>query len=85
MIDGNQNRTAIYRTNKQGSTILFEAALHEIRRVADDLNEYFYFGLALADCIAVKIHGWDRQAGTVVFRSWPDKPPLPTPFLKAGT
>jgi hypothetical protein len=80
MIHGTKDRAALYSTSKKGSTILVERTCDEIRQVADDLNTYFYFGLALANSIAVKVRHADLAAGVVVFHAWPEKPILPNPF-----
>jgi hypothetical protein len=45
---------------------MVQATTDQIRAVADDLHDYFGFGLALANCIVVKIDGADRQCATIV-------------------
>jgi hypothetical protein len=77
MIRGTDNRAAIYSTTKQGKTHLFQATLEEIRRVADDLDAYFYYGMHLANKIAFDAHFGAAQPGTMVFHEWPTEIPLP--------
>lgn len=85
LVHAMDNRTGFYAMSKRGNLMQAEASLDEIRQVADDLNSYFYFGMKLANTVAVRIHKLDLEAGTVVFHTWPDKPPLPTLFHKEGT
>jgi hypothetical protein len=69
LVHAMDNRTGFYTMSKRGNLMQAEASLDEIRRVADDLNGYFYFGMKLANTIAVRIHKWDLEAGTVVFQT----------------
>ena len=80
IVRGTENRAAIYSMTRQGTTTLFQAAPEEVRKVADDLNTYFYFGLHLANYIAAEIHHMARQAGMMVFHQSPEPPPLPFPI-----
>lgn len=87
VIAGPANTCTLYRTGKRGEREMLRATTEQIRGVADGLYDYFYFALALANCIAVKIDGADRQAGTIVFADLPDTPPMPArlrPFASEG-
>jgi hypothetical protein len=77
MIRGADNKAAIYSTTRQGNTNLFQATLEEIRKVADDLDAYFYYGMNLANKIASDIHSAAVQPGMIVFHNWPGPLPLP--------
>ena len=77
IIRGTENRAAIYSMTKQGTVNLFQAALEEVRKVADDLNIYFYFGMHLANYIATEFNHMARHAGMMVFNQLPQPPPLP--------
>jgi hypothetical protein len=77
MIRGMDNDPAIYSTSRNGDITMFQGSLNLIRRVADDLNAYFYFGLQVANMIATEHLGAPRQAGMMVFHEWPELPPLP--------
>lgn len=59
---------------------MVEATVNQIRAVADDLHRYFSFARALANCIAVKVDGADRQTGTIVSLDWPGNPRAPVPL-----
>jgi hypothetical protein len=87
VIAGPNNTCTFYRTGKRGEREMVQATTEQIRSVADALYDYFNFALALANCIAVKVDGADRQAGTIVFADWPDAPPMPgrlRPFASKG-
>lgn len=77
MIRDTKDRAAIYSTTRLGTTNFFQASLEEIRRVADDLDVYFYFGLQTANVIATEIHHLAREAGMIASDRWPDLPRLP--------
>ncbi len=77
MIRGLDNEPAIYSTTRNGDITMFQGSLELIRKVADDLNSYFYFGMQVANMIATEHHGAAREAGMMVFREWPEPPPLP--------
>jgi len=78
--DVNDNAT-LYRTTRRCERQMVQATAAQIRAVADDLQRYFDFALALANCIAVKVDGADRQAGTIVYLDWPEMPVHPLPLL----
>lgn len=80
VIAGPNDNSTLFRTGKRGERQMVQATTDQIRAVADDLHSYFNFALALANCIAIKVDGADRQAGTIVYCDWPDKPPAPTPL-----
>lgn len=77
MVRGTENRTAVYALNKRGRHNLFQSELAEIRAVADSLETYFNFGLALANYIATTVHEMAREAGMFVITHIPSLPPLP--------
>jgi hypothetical protein len=56
---------------------MFQGSLELLRRVADDLNTYFYYGLEVANMIATEHNGAAREAGMMVFHDWPELPALP--------
>jgi hypothetical protein len=76
LIRGTENRTAIYSASKRGQN-LFEVELSDIRQVADDLNDYFYFGLNVSNVIATELHSMARTAGMIAFSHWPELIRLP--------
>lgn len=71
------DETVLYKTSKQGNTIMAVPKLAELQLVADDMNLYTQFGRQLGNAINGSL------AGTVLFSNgtspfpWPDKPPLP--------
>jgi len=83
MIRGMDNEPAIYSTSRKGDITMFQGSLELIRKVADDLNDYFNYGLQVANMIATEKNGAARQPGMVVFHEWPELPPLPS-RLKAN-
>jgi hypothetical protein len=76
LIRGTENRTAVYSNGKRGQN-LFQVELSEIRQVADDLNNYFYFGLNVSNVIATEIHLMARTEGMLAISQWPELLPLP--------
>jgi hypothetical protein len=80
LVHGWRGTTTFYRVSKQGKRIQFDADLSAIRRAADDLNEYFWFGHKLANAIAVHVLKLDEAAGVIGQAPWPDIPPLPAAF-----
>jgi hypothetical protein len=81
VIHGVNDSSTLYRTTRRGERQMVQATTAQIRAVADDLQRYFDFALALANCIAVKVDGTDRQAGTIVFLDWPEAPSDPAPLV----
>lgn len=77
IVQSGENRSAIYSLTRKGTTNLFQASGEEVRKVADDLNTYFSYGLGLANYIATEIHQHARQAGMLVVSQLPEAPPLP--------
>lgn len=77
IIRGTNDQAAIFSTTREGTTNLFQGTLEEIRRVADDLNTYFYFELNLSNFIATEIHAMARAEGMLVVSECPALPPLP--------
>ncbi|QAU47216.1 hypothetical protein [Bradyrhizobium guangzhouense] len=71
---------AIFSLNRQGTMTMFRSSLADIRRVADDAEIYFQFGLSLANYIATEIHAAARQAGMLVVSNCPALPALPLPI-----
>ena len=77
LVRSTENRTAVYSLSRQGRSSMFHATLDEIRRVADDLEAYFTFGLMLANYIATEIHAMAREAGIMAISQIPPLPPMP--------
>ncbi|WP_338700443.1 hypothetical protein V5279_20575 [Bradyrhizobium sp. 26S5] len=77
MVRGPNNQAGIFSLNRKGETTMFQASLPEIRQVADDLFNYFEFGLALSNHIASEIHAAARVAGMMVVRNCPILPTIP--------
>lgn len=71
------NKTAFHSMSRQGMPNLFQSTLEEIRQVADDLNDYFWFGHALSNYIASEIHAAAREEGMIVVSTPPSLLPLP--------
>jgi hypothetical protein len=71
------NKIAFHSMSKQGLPNLFQSTLEEIRQVADDLNDYFWFGHALSNYIASEIHAAAREEGMLVVSNLPDLMPMP--------
>jgi hypothetical protein len=65
--------------------VMFKSSLATIREVADDVESYFQFGLALANYIAVEIHKAAQKEGMIVFRDCPPCPPMPQPVRPIST
>jgi hypothetical protein len=84
VVDGWGEKANLYRTNRRGEPQMVQASLEQIRAVADDLVEYFNFGLVLANCIATKIWKADQQAGMLVIQEWPDTPNMPNSITKSA-
>jgi hypothetical protein len=77
LVRGMNEQVGIFTTNRKGETSMFHSSLEDVRRVADDLQTYFDFGLALANFIATEIHAVAREAGMLVVSVCPDLPPPP--------
>ncbi|MET4072697.1 hypothetical protein ABID58_007526 [Bradyrhizobium sp. S3.2.6] len=71
------NMTAFHSMSKQGLPNLFQVATDEIRRIADDLNDYFWFGHALSNYIASEIHHAAREEGMMAIETLPILLPIP--------
>jgi hypothetical protein len=84
MIRGTDNEPAIYSTGRNGDITMFQGSLELIRKVADDLNDYFDFGLQVANMIATEQNGAARQPGMLGFHEWPELPPLPSRLRANG-
>jgi hypothetical protein len=78
------NEPAIYSTSRNGDITMFQGSLELIRKVADDLNEYFNYGLQVANMIVTEHHHAAREAGMMVFHEWPALPPLPSRLRAKG-
>jgi hypothetical protein len=72
------NKTAFHSMSKQGLPNLFQSTLEEIRQVADDLNNYFWFGHTLSNYIASEIHYAAREEGMMATGTLPALLPMPT-------
>jgi hypothetical protein len=71
------DKTAFHSLSRQGMPNLFQSTLDEIRQVADDLNDYFWFGHTLSNYIASEIHAAAREEGMMAISHVPDLLPLP--------
>jgi hypothetical protein len=85
IVTGWGNEPAIFSLSRRGEMVMFKSSLATIRQVADEAESYFQFGLALANYIAVEIHGAARQAGMVVVHDCPPCPPMPQPVRPIST
>jgi hypothetical protein len=56
---------------RKGSEVRYFCTIARINRTfdlfADDLNTYFYFGLQVANVIAIEHHVAAREAGVLIF------------------
>lgn len=57
VLDGMTNATVLYKTSKQGNTIMAAPKLTELQAVADDMNVYVHYGRQLANAINNDING----------------------------
>jgi hypothetical protein len=64
--------TTLYKHGRDGKTIHTIVTLAELRQVADDMIQYFNYGLRLSNSI-----GPTGAAGTLLHSTWPDQPPSP--------
>jgi hypothetical protein len=78
MVEAWKEKTAIYSISRKGTTSIIQSSLEDIRQVADDLNEYFYFGHTLSNYIASEIHHAALEAGMMAISKVPALPPMPT-------
>lgn len=77
MVGAWQNRTGLYSLSRKGVQSAFQTEMSEIRKVADDLNDYFWFGHALSNYIVSEIHFAAREEGMMVVSNLPDLLPMP--------
>ena len=77
---GPRQAILLYKANRDGKTVLDNPPLSELRRGADDMHIYFWFGLQLANMINIEFEGVKPKAGDRAYFAWPDKPPLPIPM-----
>ena len=63
---------SLYKSNGKGNTIHTLVTLAELRQVADEMMQYFDYGLALGNSI-----GPTGEVGTLLYSTWPNQPPLP--------
>jgi hypothetical protein len=69
-----QDAIILYKTTREGKTVLCNPELSELRHVADELELYFNYGLALSNAINLNLGDPTFASGRL---PWPDKPPLP--------
>jgi hypothetical protein len=72
---GFEDKVALYKSNRARGTILAQVSLAELRQVADDMDTYFNYGIAISNMIALDLLGLKSISGNTY--SWPEKPPLP--------
>lgn len=80
--------TILFKTSKQGNTMIAAPKLSELRRIADDLNAFILFGRQLANAInnaSTEPPIFPNTAGSAF--AWPDKPrePIPLKFTAEPT
>jgi hypothetical protein len=68
--------TVLFKTSKQGNTMMSVPKLGELRRVADDMEAFILFGRHLGNAIN------NVSSGTPIFPAfpWPAKPAMPVPL-----
>jgi hypothetical protein len=70
----------LYKIGRDGRSTLTTPSLSELRRVADDMNRYFDFGVQLSNMINQNYLGQMPRIGDISHDTWPGKPPLPIPL-----
>jgi hypothetical protein len=70
---GGREETLLFKTSKQGKTIIAMRDFRELRQVADDMNACHLYGRALGNAINARLGG----GAPVLPFPWPDRPPLP--------
>lgn len=70
----------LYKSNNSGRTVSCNPTLAEVRQVADDMNTYFDYGLALSNAINMNL----PMSSAYTPFPWPDKPSLPSPLNYMG-
>jgi hypothetical protein len=81
LVRGPNNTSGIFSLNRNsGEYKMLQASLEQIRQVADDLQSYFEFGLALSNYIAADIHHMAREPGMLVVSTLPHIPDEPAPI-----
>jgi hypothetical protein len=70
--------TTLFKTNNKGEMILCKLALGELRQVADDMHEYFAFGIALSSALTTLAGDWPSLHSRLEPFPWPSIPPAPT-------
>jgi hypothetical protein len=69
-----QDAIILYKTTREGKTVLCNPELRELRQVADEMESYFNYGLALTNAININLSDPTFTSGRL---PWPDRPPLP--------
>ncbi len=72
IFSGVEAPTTLYKYGRDGRTIHTVVTLAELRQVADDMVQYFNYGLCFGNSI-----GPAGTVGTLLHSTWPDQPPLP--------
>ena len=70
----------LIKTGRDGKATLANPPLVELQQVADDMHVYFEYGIWLSNMINWDILNLKPSPGDRWHRTWPDKPPLPTPL-----
>lgn len=68
------------KMGRDGQATLSNPLLSELQGVADDMKRFFDYGTQLASMIRTDVLGIKPKAGDAWYRSWPEKPPQPTPL-----
>ena len=80
IVTNSERAIVLYKTGRDGKTMLANPTLKELRQVADDMNTYTEFGMWVSNMIAFNLLGLTPRPGDRAFHAWPDKPPLPIPL-----
>jgi hypothetical protein len=71
--------TVLFKTSKQGTTLMAVPKLSELRRIADDMNRFIIYGRQLANAInnaSSEILIFPNSPGSAF--AWPHEPPMPS-------
>jgi hypothetical protein len=77
MAEVGDSKTAIFSMSRDARRRNFVTTPEDIRGVADELNDYFWFGHALSNYIASEIHYAARDEGMMAISHLPELLPLP--------
>jgi hypothetical protein len=72
-----KSSTTLFKLNNKGQMILCKLALGELRQVADDMHEFFEFGVALNGVLITIAGDWPSLDSRLELFPWPNIPPAP--------